>query len=95
MTHGITEEKQILKQQEEETKQQLSQIQINIKGESDFMTNVIDQRNQDINAIANIMSDINEIAKDIAVETQVQGEKLEKLDDNMATADDNATKALD
>lgn len=41
------------------------------------------------------MADINEIAKDIAVETRGQGEKMVKLDDNMAVAEENTTKALD
>jgi t-SNARE complex subunit (syntaxin) len=60
----------------------------------DFMETVIDQRKDDINSIANIMNDINAIAKDIAVETKAQGEKLEKLDENMEEADTNAEKAL-
>jgi len=30
------------------------------------------------------MSNINAMAKDLAIETRMQGEKLEKLDDNMA-----------
>ena len=65
-----------------------------IKGEADFMENIITQRKEDINNIATIMSDINSIAKDIAVETATQGEKLQKLDENMATADSNAEEAL-
>jgi len=44
------------------------------------MSNVISQRKEDISSIANIMNDINSIAKDIAIETRQQGEKLEKLD---------------
>ena len=70
-------------------------MQINIKNESDFMQNVIDQRKEDINALATIMNDINSIAKDIAIETKAQGEKLEHLDENMGIAEDNTTKALD
>jgi hypothetical protein len=42
-----------------------------------------------------MMSNMNEIAKDIAVETKAQGEKMEKLDDNMGAAEENAEKALD
>ena len=41
------------------------------------------------------MGNINEMAKDLAVETREQGEKLERLDDNMADADKNAEEALD
>ena len=40
------------------------------------------------------MGNINEMAKDLAIETRNQGEKLEKLDDNMAVADKNAEDAL-
>jgi t-SNARE complex subunit (syntaxin) len=62
--------------------------------DADFMSNVIGQRKQDINNIASIMSDINDIAKDIAVETVQQGEKLVRLDQNIAEADNNAEAAL-
>lgn len=73
---------------------QLTTQQIKFTGEVDFMHNVIQQRKQDINSIANIMADINEIAKDIAIETKAQGEKLERIDQNMAEADKNAEAAL-
>lgn len=66
MMNGVTLEKKDPSKQN----QQLSQLQIHIKGESDFMAQVIDQRKQDINSIANIMQDINDIAKDIAIETK-------------------------
>ena len=59
------------------------------------MENIISQRKADISNIANIMSDINSIAKDIAMETQEQGEKLARLDENMHVADKNASEALD
>ena len=58
------------------------------------MANIINQRKDDISNIANIMNDINSIAKDLAIETQKQGEKLERLDENMTKADDNAEEAL-
>ena len=59
------------------------------------MENIISQRKEDISNIANIMSDINSIAKDLAVETQDQGEKLARLDENMVVADRNASEALE
>jgi hypothetical protein len=40
------------------------------------------------------MNDINSIAKDLAIETQEQGEKLGRLDENMVKADKNTTEAL-
>lgn len=55
----------------------------------------INQRKADIDDIANIMSNINSIAQDIAIETKNQGEKLLKLDENMTVADKNASDALD
>ena len=66
MAHGITEEGS------NQNKQgyQLSQEQVKVTGEMDFMETVIHQRKEDINSIANIMNDINAIAKDIAVETK-------------------------
>ena len=59
------------------------------------MENIISQRKEDISNIANIMSDINSIAKDLAIETAEQGEKLQRLDQNMIEADRNASEALD
>lgn len=41
------------------------------------------------------MSNINQIANDIAIETKNQGDKLLKLDENMAVAEKNAEDALD
>lgn len=38
------------------------------------------------------MLDIADISKDVAVEIQGQGEKLEKLDDNVKTAVSNTKK---
>jgi hypothetical protein len=38
--------------------------------DADFMANIIGQRKEDINNIASIMSDINAIAQDLAVETK-------------------------
>ena len=58
------------------------------------MENIISQRKEDISNIAAIMNDINCIAKDLAVETQEQGDKLGRLDENMAVADRNASEAL-
>ena len=59
------------------------------------MENMINQREEDINNIASLMQNINDIAKDIAQETANQGEKLVKLDQHMTTANENTEKALD
>lgn len=73
----------------------LSEQDLVIKNEQDLMEAQIIERKQDIDTIANIMTNINSIAKDIAVETQNQGEKLQKLDENMLIAEKNAEDALD
>ena len=45
--------------------------------EQDFMENIIKQRNEDINLIAEVMRDINQMAKDLFIEVKSGGEKLE------------------
>lgn len=40
------------------------------------------------------MQDINSIAKDLAIEVNEQGDKLEKLDENVRDADKKAEEAL-
>ena len=67
----------------------LSLDQIKVTHEADFMAAVIDQRKDDINAIGDIMANINEMAGVIAQETVEQGEKLARLDENMTDADKN------
>ena len=57
------------------------------------MAEVIQQRKKDIGQIESIMQNINAIAKDINVEVQAQGEKLERLDQHMRTAADNVVGA--
>lgn len=37
------------------------------------------------------MQNLNVLAKDLAIETDMQGNKLKKLDDAMITAENNAT----
>ena len=92
MTNGATIEEENTNINKQQYK--LQQEDLAIKGESDFMANIINQRKDDISNIANIMSDINSIAKDLALETQKQGEKLERLDENMTKVDENAEEAL-
>jgi hypothetical protein len=83
------DQNQFLKQQFK-----LSDEELRMAADADFMQNVIGQRKEDINNIANIMSDINAIAKDLAIETNTQGDKLKRLDQNIADADNNAEEAL-
>lgn len=73
----------------------LSEQDLVIKNETNLLDMQINQRKNDIDDIANIMSNINSIAQDIAIETKNQGEKLHKLDENMTIADKNAEDALE
>ena len=66
--------------------------------DANFYNGVIKQRKEDINAIADIMQDINSIAKDFAVEVKQGGEKLDQLNDQMGDAEkkvEDAKKELD
>ena len=65
--------------------------------DADFYSGVIKQRKEDIGAIADIMQDINSIAKDLAVEVKSGGEKLDQLNDQMGDAEkkvEDANKEL-
>ena len=47
--------------------------EMRLAAEADMMNRIIDERNEDIDKIADIMNDINCIAKDIAVEVDIGG----------------------
>jgi t-SNARE complex subunit (syntaxin) len=51
------------------------------------------QRNQDINQIGEIMANLNDMARDLAIETRAQGEKLNKLHENIEVAEKNVDDA--
>jgi t-SNARE complex subunit (syntaxin) len=53
---------------------------VKLLAETDYMEEAINSRKQDINQIEKIMTDINSLAKDLAVETSKQGESLQRLD---------------
>ena len=68
MVNGIAEEENPLSGGLKQLK--LTEQDLMIKGESDLMDAQINQRKADIDDIANIMSNINSIAQDIAIETK-------------------------
>ena len=72
----------------------ISDEEMQLSSGVDFYSNVIAQRKEDINNIADIMANINDMAKDLAIETKKQGQKLNKLDQDLGTADNNAETAL-
>lgn len=58
------------------------------------MEEVIQQRKKEITQIESIMQNINFIAKDIALETSKQGEKVKRLDEHMTKAAENTKAGL-
>lgn len=58
------------------------------------MEEVINQRKKEITQIESIMQNINAIAKDIAMETVKQGEKVQRLDEHMTSAAANTKAGL-
>ena len=58
------------------------------------MTEVITQRKEQLDKIHNIMSSINQIAKDINVETYKQEEALIKVEQSMTKTLDNTKAAV-
>ena len=62
--------------------------------ETDYTEEVIKSRKKEIDQIESIMTDINSIAKDLSIETNKQGETLQRLDTNVTTARDNAKDGL-
>ncbi|CDW91699.1 syntaxin-12 [Stylonychia lemnae] len=69
-------------------------VSIKIYAEVDNMDEVIQQRKKDITQIESIMQNINLIAKDIAMETQTQGEKVKRLDEHITSAQTNTKAGL-
>ena len=94
MVNGIAEEENPLSGGNK-MKLKLSEQDLVVKNESDLIDAQIAERKVDIDNIANIMSNINSIAQDIAIETKNQGEKLGKLDETMGDVEKNAEEALD
>lgn len=69
MVNGIAEEENPLANGQK-LQFKLSDEDLVVKNEQDLMEAQIIERKNDIDNIANIMSNINSIAKDIAIETQ-------------------------
>jgi hypothetical protein len=62
--------------------------------ETDNMSEVITQRREQLDKIHNIMSSINQIAKDINVETFRQEEALVKVEKDMTKSLENTKAAV-
>lgn len=61
--------------------------------EAEYMEDIINERQNEINQIDKIMNDVKEIAQDYAVEVDEQGEKLAEIDTDMQNVAMNAHEA--
>jgi t-SNARE complex subunit (syntaxin) len=61
--------------------------------EAEYLSDVINQRQNDLNAVEGLMDDINSIAKTLHVNTANQGQTLLKVVDNVDVAHTNAVDA--
>jgi t-SNARE complex subunit (syntaxin) len=82
-------------EEQKQTQYQLQPMDIKIANETDLYGDIINDRQKQIKDMADVMGNINQIASDIALETNKQGEKLHKLDDEMEIAEENADKGLE
>lgn len=90
-------QQQIMEEQEEhkndpeyQNKMKLEFVTIE---ESDYLDNIIQDRQKDIDQISSIMNNIKDIAIDFNVEVDLQGTKLEDLDNNMSNVHLNTKEA--
>lgn len=73
--------------------QQEMKLQVKVMEEHDILDHIIEERQNDINQISRIMSDIKHIATDFNVELEAQGSKLEDLETNMESVASNTKEA--
>mmetsp|Transcript_9422 Transcript_9422/g.9124 ORF Transcript_9422/g.9124 Transcript_9422/m.9124 type:complete len:121 (+) Transcript_9422:396-758(+) len=83
-------------QELEEEKQKLllkMDGEVKVLGEAEYINDVIDERQGQIDKIGNIMNNIHEIATDFNIEVEEQGEKLSQMDNNMENVASNTKEA--
>ena len=74
-------------------RQQLDQVELKVGAEADYMADVIHQRQEDLNNVEKLMSDINSIAQSINKNVHEQRHDLVQIDQNATAAKDNAKEA--
>mmetsp|Transcript_21257 Transcript_21257/g.18865 ORF Transcript_21257/g.18865 Transcript_21257/m.18865 type:complete len:230 (+) Transcript_21257:208-897(+) len=81
--------------QKEEQQKLLLKIggEVKILEETEYMADIIEERQLEINKIDQIMGDVRDIAKDFALEVNDQGENLLNLDNNMEDVASNTKEA--
>jgi t-SNARE complex subunit (syntaxin) len=89
---------QIITEEQEENKMD-PEYQNNVKlefktiEESDYLDSIIQDRQKDIDQISNIMNSVKDIATDFNIEVDLQGTKLEDIDNNMDNVHLNTKEA--
>ena len=68
-------------------------MEVKIGAEADYMQDVIQQRQEELNNVEKLMSDINSIAKQINVNVHDQRQDLVQIDQNAQAALHNAKEA--
>lgn len=85
--HGDEEEGGLLQQQ------MLDREELKIQGEAAYMEEIIGQRQDELNDVEKLMTDINSITKDINAKVHEQRKDLVEIDHNAGVALDNAEAA--
>jgi t-SNARE complex subunit (syntaxin) len=67
--------------------------EIKVLEEGEYMDNVIDERQRDIDQIGKIMGDVRELAQDFNQELNTQAYKIEDLENNNEAVADNTGEA--
>jgi t-SNARE complex subunit (syntaxin) len=69
--------------------------EITVLEEAEYMEEVINERQKEIDKIDRIMGDVRDIAKDFGQEVNMQGDKLVDVDNNMSKVADNTAVATE
>mmetsp|Transcript_13838 Transcript_13838/g.13788 ORF Transcript_13838/g.13788 Transcript_13838/m.13788 type:complete len:115 (-) Transcript_13838:145-489(-) len=67
--------------------------EVKVLEEADYINDVIDERQAQIDKIGNIMNGIRDISQDFNMEVEAQGEKLANVDNNMENVAGNTKEA--
>lgn len=77
----------------EKLQQQLDQEEVKVQAETDYMNDVINQRQNELNSVEKLVGDINKIAKTINTQVHEQRSDLVEIDQNAQEALTNAEAA--
>ena len=77
----------------ERLQQQLDQEEVKVQAETDYMNDVINQRQKELDSVEKLVGDINKIAKTINTQVHEQRTDLVEIDQNAQEALTNAEAA--